>query len=37
MISNLKFGVDLIINGADIDVVAYSHDQNSGKTLLYSL
>ena len=24
---------DLIINGADIDVVAYAHEQNSGEQL----
>ena len=36
MICNLNFAIDLIINGADIDVVAYSHDQNSGNILLYS-
>ena len=24
---------DLIINGADIDVVAYAHEQNSGNIL----
>ena len=36
LICDSKFPVDLIINGADIDVVAYSHDQNSGNTPLYS-
>ena len=37
--ASLKLGYvgclkDLVINGADIDVVAYTHEQNSGKDAL---